>query len=326
MTEFLDFVSETVPRNLNSYWKDISYGKLDITGSQVFGPYTMNFAFSDLFGPNASNSRLNWIAEARRLTTQAGVDLVGFAGICAVINGRADSSAMGDHFIIAIMGSWGQKDWKWCNRCGCLTFVGGSDLGPCKAGGPHTHVGSWNYHIAHNMPNFPGEDKWRWCKKCMALFHYDVNSSANVCPAGGKHDGTSSGKYAISKTQGVLGQYDWKLCSKCGCLAYSKEGDPSVCPKDAGKHDFSGSANFTLVQDEPDFPITEFNLHYAAHEMGHCHGLMHSRGANNNDYGDPFDIMSNSGAHYDSQRWQPIGPGLNAPSSLSENRGRLGVY
>jgi len=40
------------------------------------------------------------------------------------------------------------------------------------------------------------QDQWKWCKKCHVLA-YSANASS-VCAAGGAHDYTGSGNYAIA--------------------------------------------------------------------------------------------------------------------------------
>jgi hypothetical protein len=329
-SDFVDFVADGVSGNLDDYWKQISYRHIDITGSQVFGWYTMKYAFSDLYDitkVSQLDNRAAWIAEAKRLATGAGIDLSGFAGVVAVINGAAVDSNLGSDLVMNIMGDWGQNDWMWCNQCGCLTFTKGQTQGKCAgaavAGGPHAHVGSRNYIVANNMPNCPGQHMWRWCKNCMGLFY--SATGASVCPAapeGGPHDGSISGDYVLPSSP--LGtpadklvfpwQYNWNWCRKCGCLAFNA--GPNVCPKDGGRHDFTWSPNYSIVADRSTYD--HYNLSFTGHEMGHCFGFMHARGKDSTqEYGDPIDVMA-GGPTFNSTRWAPAGPGMSAASLFRE--------
>ena len=58
---------------------------------------------------------------------------------------------------------------------------------------------------------------------------------------------------------------------------------------------------------------------FVAHEVGHGLGLDHSRGANNNDYGDRFDIMSamDVASYFDKRKFGRSGPGLNPPNLMT---------
>ena len=60
---------------------------------------------------------------------------------------------------------------------------------------------------------------------------------------------------------------------------------------------------------------------FVAHEVGHGLGIDHSRGSNNNDYGDPFDIMSamTVSSYFDNRQFGQSGPGLNAPNLILLN-------
>jgi hypothetical protein len=317
-SDYLELVSDAVAGSLNNYWKEISYGKVDITGSQVFGWYTMKYAFSDLFDPDKVadlNQRDNWIAEAKRLAAEASVDLSPFSGVFVVINAGGDGSAAPDSpdFVIPLMGEWGQGNWKWCNQCGCLTFAGGPTQGKCKAGTSHTHMGSGKYRLAHDLASFPGQQDWSWCQKCMALF-YGAAGSPSVCPAdNGAHDGSASGNYALATaTTNGLGQREWKWCRRCGSLVHSA--GVSVCAVDGGMHDFSAIGNYSVYDKDPE-PLP---LSFAAHEMGHAFGFMHARGRDESqEYGDPLDVMA-VGSEFATPRWTLAPPGMNAASLFRE--------
>jgi hypothetical protein len=100
-SDFQDFASGTVPGNLNDFYKQISYGRIDITDSQVFGPYPMRWAYSDLFDPTTISpkssfiktySRWTWIEAAKALATPDGYSDKRYSGVIAIINGVADAA------------------------------------------------------------------------------------------------------------------------------------------------------------------------------------------------------------------------------------------
>ena len=53
---------------------------------------------------------------------------------------------------------------------------------------------SWSY-----------QEGWRWCHKCEGLF-FAGHPSQGRCPAGGSHDASQSGHYAIPLEDGVQRQ------------------------------------------------------------------------------------------------------------------------
>lgn len=74
------------------YWRDVSFGHLDLTGSKVFGWFTMNnHKVQDLPGLGR-NSFVSWGIDTARLN---GVDLSPFFGIIVVFNVVTDSGASG---------------------------------------------------------------------------------------------------------------------------------------------------------------------------------------------------------------------------------------
>src|SRR5690349_20230736 len=83
---FSDFVSETGvgKGGVFDYWRDISYGAVDLSGSIVTGWHTMQYSF-----PQPSDiDRAVFAGEARHLATASGIDLSRFYGVIAVLNGN----------------------------------------------------------------------------------------------------------------------------------------------------------------------------------------------------------------------------------------------
>jgi hypothetical protein len=303
---FFDFISQYGRGGLFDFWRDVSYGAIDLSGSEVFGWYTMQYSF---IHDGKTKGRFDWIAEAFRLAGNDGVDLSRFHSVIAVVNANVDDSNAGRNTAMAIGGAWGQTNWRWCQKCGGLGYGGDATQGRCPAGGQHDFSASANYALSINDASFPGQDNWRWCRKCEGL-SYNGNPSPGPCPAGGTHDHTGSADYRLGMgTVGYPGQNLWKWCQKCQGLGYS--GNPAgPCPA-TGIHDYSASADYTLVM-----VGSGLNTTFNAHETGHCYGLAHSWSANPDvEYGDPWDIMSAMRVRaFDNHEYAPAGPGLNAPT------------
>jgi hypothetical protein len=311
--KFFDFVSEYGRGGLFDYWRDASYGAIDLAGSEVFGWYTMKYSFvHDSADPfkDGSQGRSAWISEAIRLADEAGVDLSRFYGVIAVINANADDSNAGRNTALAIGGAWGQTNWHWCQKCQGLAYGGGPSPGACPAGGLHNFSGSGDYALSANDATFPGQDNWRWCRKCQGLA-FNGNPSPGSCPSGGLHDHSTSADYRLGIGKvGYPSQNDWRWCRKCQGLSYG--GNPSLGPCPAGgTHDHTSSANYALVSIG-----SGLNTTFNAHETGHGYGLPHSWSANPDvEYGDPWDIMSAMRVRtFANGDYPPAGPELNAPT------------
>ena len=72
--------------NMVDYFADMSHGKLDLSGSQVFGPYVLNRPRSDYVGnvypqPAGKLNRNGVLDLAKATATAAGVNLAAFAGV-----------------------------------------------------------------------------------------------------------------------------------------------------------------------------------------------------------------------------------------------------
>lgn len=96
----------------------------------------------------------------------------------------------------------GQHDWRWCHKCGGLSYRPGESVSSCPAGGTHDGSQSGDYSLMQNDPSAPGLPDWRWCHKCQGIF-YGPNQFDGDCPAepaglaGKRHDGSQSGSYAM---------------------------------------------------------------------------------------------------------------------------------
>jgi len=89
------------------------------------------------------------------------------------------------------------------------------------------------------------QNNWRWCNKCQALT-FAGSPTLGECPAGGQHDHTGSGDYAlIDNDAAVPGQDNWRWCNKCQALAYAGAGSVGACSA-GGVHDHTGSGNYVL--------------------------------------------------------------------------------
>ena len=312
-SRFSGFVSQLGRGGLYDFWRDVSYGNLDLAGSEVFGWYTMKYSFvldgADHF-KNGKQGRSAWIVEAIRLAGANSVDLSKFYGVMAVVNANVDDSNWGRNTALCVGGSWGQTNWRWCQKCQGLCFGGHPASVLCPTGGAHDLSASWNYALSIDEPTYPGQDNWRWCNKCEGLV-YNGGPSPGPCPAGAFHDLSQSANYRLGSGKvGHPGQALWKWCQKCQGLGFSGSTSPGACAA-GGVHDYSASANYTLVHVDSGL-IQSFN----AHETGHCYTLQHSWSANPDvEYGDSWDIMSAMNVKtFDNKQYAPAGPGLNSPN------------
>lgn len=306
LSDFNDFFAGPGKGGVFDYWRDVSYGAIDLTGSKIFGWYTMKYSFFR----EGAQGRSAWINEAIRLVKESGIDLSAYYGVVAVVNANVDDSASGRNLALGIRSDWGQSNWRWCKNCMVLAYAGNPPAA-CPSGGVHDLSSSWNYALAIEMPSFPGQNNWRWCRKCQALAY--AGSGAGVCSAGGTHDQSRSADYRVAFGKvGFPGQNNWKWCKKCQVLAYAGKA-PGACSA-GGQHDHSSSGDYTLVAPAFDYE-SHFDAAFAAHEMGHCYGLSHAHCAGKSEeYCDPWDIMGAGYSYKDpAVRYAPLGPGLDAP-------------
>lgn len=92
----------------------------------------------------------------------------------------------------------GQHGWRWCHKCQGLFHGPGQAQSRCPVGGTHEQSGgaSGDYSLVLNVAASPGQHDWRWCSKCQGLF-FGPSVGDSDCPAGLKHDGSTSGDYAV---------------------------------------------------------------------------------------------------------------------------------
>jgi hypothetical protein len=83
--------------NLLDYFRDMSHGQLSLTGSQVFGWYTLNSSRADYTGSGLDwMGRMVLIGKARQAAFNAGVDLLPFFGVVVCLNVETDSFMVND--------------------------------------------------------------------------------------------------------------------------------------------------------------------------------------------------------------------------------------
>ncbi|KAI9786969.1 MAG: hypothetical protein M1839_005200 [Geoglossum umbratile] len=314
--QLTSFVSSGGRGGLFDFWRDVSYANIDLSGSEVFGWYTMNYSFardgSDPLHDGKTRGRLVWISEAIRLCKEHGVDMSRFYGVIAVVNANVDDSSDGRHNTAIAIGQYnGQGDWRHCNKCDEIVFTGNNTARPCASGGSHDTAGSTNYRLSLDNNLFVGQNGWKWCNKCQALCFTPLGP--HPCPPGGTHSHVGSGSYRVGTADlGYPGQDQWRSCTKCQCLAFGGDTTPGACAA-GGTHDYASSFNYKLVGTNDSFNDT-----FSSHETGHCLGLSHSWSANpDTEYGDQFDIMSAMNVRAFANKNPPgssAGPGLNAPT------------
>jgi len=105
------------------------------------------------------------------------------------------------------------------------------------------------------------QDNWQWCSRCMGLAyfgnsHVEVSTTETVvgigaCPAGGEHDHSGSGNYALaSAADGLAGQNNWSWCVRCQGLYFIGNGSHGQCPA-GGPHAEEGSGDYVLTSADP---------------------------------------------------------------------------
>jgi len=96
MTIYEDlFTSKGIGKqNMVDFFRDMSHGNLDLSGSKIFGWYTLPYNIADYVGngtPGAGQiDRGGLVNQARTLATAAGVDLSQFAGVVVSCLGAVD--------------------------------------------------------------------------------------------------------------------------------------------------------------------------------------------------------------------------------------------
>jgi hypothetical protein len=128
-------------------------------------------------------------------------------GVCPA-GGAHDDSASG-HYLerFGEDRSGQQGGWRWCKRCAAFFYArasigaGGKGLCPAPGGGPHDDSASGKYAavLGEDGRDPSGQlfqqGGWRWCRNCAVMF-YARATNPTVCPRGGAHNASASGKYA----------------------------------------------------------------------------------------------------------------------------------
>jgi WD40 repeat protein len=148
------------------YIREVTYGKLDMTGSKVFGWFLMrqhNTSELPTLKYPAGRSKLHdWGVEVARAH---GIDLRPFHGVLVVFNHPTDSGSCGGHRLV-----FGNKDRDW-NPAGNVHELGhGFDLGHSWRARPDAVYGDrWDIMSAMRVftfkdsqghPNGPGMNAW----------------------------------------------------------------------------------------------------------------------------------------------------------------------
>jgi hypothetical protein len=155
-----------------------------------------------------------------------------------------------------------QRDWRWCHRCEGLFFAGHRpSLGRCPADGSHEESESGEYGAILGGESAPAgqlpqpslkpisaqQGDWKWCHNCEGLF-FAGHQSQGQCPAGGSHDASQSGHYAVLFDDGVgqeNAQNSWRWCHNCEGLFFAGHQSQGQCPA-GGSHDASQSGAYKM--------------------------------------------------------------------------------
>ena len=80
--------SGTGTNNMTDFFRDVSHGKLDTTGSQVFGWYTIALKTAEFEHTQEGRNKL--VAACKQAGVDAGVDLSKYSGVVVSMNGVVD--------------------------------------------------------------------------------------------------------------------------------------------------------------------------------------------------------------------------------------------
>lgn len=99
------------------------------------------------------------------------------------------------------------------------------------------------------------QSNWRWCRKCQGMYFGGNPMVGRSCPAGGSHDGSASGNYALQlNSPSAPGQTGWRWCHKCQGLHFiGGNSGKGFCPAGDG-HSIMNSGDYTLIQNSPSAP------------------------------------------------------------------------
>ena len=82
------------------YWREVTFGNLDLTGSRVFGWLTMAHDSTELAGLTFPGSRSTLVQWGRDAAAAAGIDLTPFRNVLVVHNEGVDHGAAGNGVLI----------------------------------------------------------------------------------------------------------------------------------------------------------------------------------------------------------------------------------
>lgn len=133
-----------------------------------------------------------------------------------------------------------QRGWGTCVRC-CRMVCRFVAPGVCWDGGAHEFD---QFDVELGAPFGPDHEGtrpgWRWCSKCQCL--NDADNPSHRCYAGGDHDFSASGDYAVPIVPfGLQGWWGW--CTKCQGMGQGQ--NYGVC-HDGDLHRF-GSETYELT-------------------------------------------------------------------------------
>lgn len=233
--------------------------------------------FSPIFGSRAGAATVavqwnwRWCSKCQVLAFNGS----GTLGSCPA-GGQHDHAYSGNYCLAAaasVSPPAYQLNWWWCVKCQALTF-GGAATGPCPAGGQHAHAGG-EYAVLGvpegERSSGAAQVNWRWCRKCQVLA-FNGAGSLGACAAGGSHDHSGSGNYALA---GELVQDRWRYCGKCRSLVTA-----ATSCAGGGQHQL-GSTNYCVPYDNYQLANAQENwfwcvkctaLFYSTNftQSGHC--------------------------------------------------------
>jgi hypothetical protein len=147
-----------------------------------------------------------------------------------------------------------QTEWRWCSKCNTMFFAGSGAVSVCPSGGAHDSSHSLAYVLFQGGQPPESEIVWNWCLKCGCIYGPD---GGWACAAGGGHNGTQSGRYAMllkvadpaagmPVPRTTTTQDGWHMCSKCSLLFNLAGQSKSCCPADKGQHTESGHPEYAV--------------------------------------------------------------------------------
>jgi hypothetical protein len=105
---YQDFYTRGGTGGVVDYWREVTFGNLDLTGSQVFGWLTMTHSSTELTGMTFPAARSTLVQWGRDAAAAAGIDLTPFRNVLVVHNDGVDHGAAGNGVLIV------QSDTRLC--------------------------------------------------------------------------------------------------------------------------------------------------------------------------------------------------------------------